>query len=353
MSLVSAYAGRNTWYVDQIVLKTPIFTKVDNDHRPAPEKVEFEVVKTCALELHDRRIVIRDVLSGKVMSYLNYSNMHSFEANHCLFWITTCRCTSVPASLHYFVVTTGETAALLLLQDLKDSVLLSCKPHQATLFPIEAKARHVATVAVDNHEKCDFPQNLSPLKVGRKLSEGLLPLCKGLTDRLCITRRTGNCALLCGYVPRDYMEKYAPKGPSRHSMCSAAEKVHAPLFVLPKRNRIPIRGPSGAEKVASDTYPCLSSTGTCAAAASNAEDPYITMKPADMLTYLELLPEGVPLSLGEPDQLKAEDAVAETREGEEVEDCRGGSTRSEDSVLDNRTQTEEAVPDTKEDDGIQ
>ena len=331
MPIVSAHAGHYTWYVDKVVLKTPIFPKNDKIRAPLTEKVDYEVAKICTLELYPCCIVIRDVLSDKVTSCLDYGSIHSFQANHSLFWIATCACSSAPASLHVFTVTAGETATLALLQELKDTMVVFGYSDQAALLPPDARAPRIATVTVNSHAKCAFPRCLSPLRVGRLLCEGLLPMCKGVTDLLCITRRTGNSALLCGYVPRDYMEKYSPKGRFHYSIHCDAQSVHTPPFVLPRCARPPIRVPRGAEKPEGSTYLCLSSPGVRAIASPlDDEDSYIPMKPVDRLNYLELLPDGVSLSFNEPDQ--AGECGTGAREGEVQEDCGCAVNDSEDSV---------------------
>lgn len=322
LTISPAFAGNNTWYVDWIVLKTAIFTWGDDHPTVVPEKVDNEVVKTLTLQLHPLNgIIIKDVLSGKEKVRLSYDDIHSFEANHCLFWITTCVCGSVPASLHFFLVTTGETACLTLLKELKQCIMLYSKQScQSTLLPSEVQASHVATVSVDRHAHCVFPRHLDPLKIGRKLSLDVLPLSVGVSDRLCITRRTGNSALMCANVPRDYIEKYAPKGAYPRMHCAASD-VYAPRVVLPQL--LPIceetcQSPTTVVSYGIASHPADHSGINIYAA--EAMDPYVPLAPADPPTYLELLSEVQPLSLGTPDQLLTDGALSDTREAETLED---------------------------------
>ena len=133
-------AGDNTWYVNRIVLKTAIFTWGDDHPTVLPERVATEMEMTFSLQLHPLHgIVIRDVQSGKEKARISYSDIHSFEANRSLFWITTCECGSAPTSLHFFLVCSGETACLTLMKELRQAVLLYSKPSsQSTLHPTTA-----------------------------------------------------------------------------------------------------------------------------------------------------------------------------------------------------------------------
>ena len=125
---------------------------------------------TFTLQLHPTRgIVIRDVLSGKEEACFSYDDIHSFQANHSIFWFTTCACGSSSAALYFFLVCSGETACLSLLMELKQCMLLHPKQScESTLLPSED---HVTTVSVDRHWRCNFPRRLDPLKLGMRLSE--------------------------------------------------------------------------------------------------------------------------------------------------------------------------------------
>ena len=176
------------------------------------------------------------MLSGQEEARFSYDDIHSFQANHSIFLFTTCACGSSSAALYFFLVTSGETACLTLIKELKQCLLLHSKQsHRSTLLPSKG---HVATVSVDQHWCCIFPRHLNPLKMGKRLSEGMLPLCSGIEDYLCITRRTGNTALLDGHVPMDFIEKYAPKGAYPCMRC-AAKDVCVPPVEMPRP--LPIR----------------------------------------------------------------------------------------------------------------
>lgn len=308
-----------------------------------------ELEMSFTLQLHPQGIVIRDVQSGREKARLSYNDIHSFEADRCLFWITTCACGSVPASLHFFLVGAGDTACLTLLKELQQAVLLYSKQaSQSTLLPIasgsDPQAQNVATVTVDQHLNCVFPRHLDPLKICRQLSRNLLPLCAGMRDRLSITRRTGNSALMCGHTPRDYFEKYAPKGsyPRRNY---TAEEVHAPtvkqgaspclsltsadsgdyLCVRPSRATVAL---PGLFSVASK--PRSSSAGTDDRADySNTIEEYTLMSPEQGPIYLELLTEVGPLPCGATKQFLTDGTVLDRREAGMLADA-GATDRGTD-----------------------
>ena len=333
-----ALAGNTTWCVDWIVLKTPIFTWGDDHPTVLPETVEKKQLKTFTLQLHPTRgIVIVNVQCGEERRF-SYDNIHSFQAYHSLFWFTTCACGTSSAALLVFLVSSGETACLTLLKELRQCMLLHSKQsHKSTLLPSKG---HVATVYVDRHWHCIFPRHLDPLKIGKRLSESMLPLCSGIKDYLCITRRTGNTALLRDHVPIDFIEKYAPKGAYPRMPC-AAKDVCVPPVVMPRSLPISKEAEHGANaaclsptSVVSEVYLHLhapgamtplpgpysvdvhtagqSDTENCAASLSDALDSYTFMAPA----YLELLPEGDTVPLGPPHQLLLDGAVLDTREAE-------------------------------------
>ena len=216
-------------------------------------------------------------------------------------------------------------------------LLHSKQSHKSTLLPSKG---HVATVYVDRHWHCTFPRHLDPLKIGKRLSESMLPLCSGIKDYLCITRRTGNTALLRDHVPIDFIEKYAPKGAYPRMPC-AAKDVCVPPVVMPRSLPISKEAEHGASaaclsptSVVSEVYLHLhapgavtplpgpysvdvhtagqSDTENCAGSLSHALDSYTFMAPA----YLELLPEGDTVPLGPPHQLLLDGAVLDAREAE-------------------------------------
>ena len=314
-----------------------------------PGTVQKKLLMTFTLQLHPTRgIVIVDVLSGKEEACFSYDNIHSFQAYHSIFWFATCACGSSSAALYFFLICSGETACLSLLMELKRCMLLHPKQScESTLLPSED---HVATVSVDRHSRCIFPRHLDPLKLGMRLSEGMLPLCSGIPDFLCITRRTGNTALLDGHVPMDFIKKYPPKGTYPRLHC-AAKDVCVPPVVPPRPTRsevyvhlpqpLPIRkeAEEGANSAfrrptRSEVYVNLHPSGTmtplpgpysvpvnaagqsntenCAVSLSNTVNPYAFMDPA--VAYLELLPEGDSMLLGPPHQLLPDEAVLDTRE---------------------------------------
>ena len=308
-----------------------------------PETVEKKQLKTFTLQLHPTRgIVIVDVLSGKEEAHVSYDDIHSFQAYHSLFWFTTCACGTSSAALYFFLVGSGETACLTLLKELKQCMLLHSKQsHESTLLPSKG---HVATVSVDRHWRCIFPRHLDPLKIGKRLSEGMLPLCSAIKDYLCITRRTGNTALLDDHVPMDFIEKYAPKGAFPRMHC-AAKDVCAPPVVPPQPVVMPQPLPICKETEQGLNAACLSPTSVvsevylhlhpsgamtplpgpysdavntadqsdtehCAVSLSHTLDPYTFMAPA----YLELIPEGDSMPLGPPHQLLMDGVMLDTRE---------------------------------------
>ena len=212
---------------------------------------------------------------------------------------------------------------------------------ESTLLPSED---HVATVSVDRHWRCIFPRHLDPLKLGMRLSEGMLPLCSGIPDFLYITRRTGNTALLHGHVPMDFIKKYPPKGTYPRLHCAAKDVcvppvvpprpvvIPQPLLIRkeaeqganaafrsptrsevyvnlhPSGNMTPLPGPYSAPVNAAGQ----SNTENCAVSLYNTVDPYAFMDPA--VAHLELLPEGDSMLLGPPHQLLPDEAVLDTRE---------------------------------------